>query len=208
MVRKRNWGTSNTFSEAHRRCLPGNFCLWDIDGFLLDGSGEPCAIYEGKFKMASADRGNFIESFYHSNNLQASFLRKMSQVIPVWICEESTKNWWYLNNTILVKAENPEMDLYKTENRIYVEDILKGELYRHNPSGVFVRTEGEKPCQMTAIGERLSYILNVPTVLVNDIFEEGHVHFKNQDKDIQLKSEVLESFEGNWLNDWKDLEIV
>ena len=61
---------------------------------------------------------------------------------------------------------------------------------------------------MTAIGERLSYILNVPTVLVNDIFEEGHVHFKNQDKNIQLKSEVLESFEGDWLNDWKDLEIV
>ena len=91
MVRKRNWGTSNTFSEAHRRCLPGNFCLWDVDGFLLDGTGEPCAIYEGKFKMASVDRGNFIESFYHSNNLQASFLRKMSQVIPVWICEESTK---------------------------------------------------------------------------------------------------------------------
>jgi len=206
MTRKRNWGKSNAFSEGHRNCLPGNFCLWDIDGFLLDENRDPFAIYEGKYKMYSKDRGDFIDSFYNSRNLQASFLIKISYILPVWICEESTNSWWTVINGILETLQNPNKDIVKTENRIYVEDILNRTVGGNSFTGVFVRTENEKICDLEPFGTYLSDMLRVNNILVNDIFEKNTVYFKNVN--VIVKSGLDESFGGNWYQDWIDLQIL
>jgi hypothetical protein len=206
MVRQRNWGKSNAFSEGHRTCLPGNFCLWDIDGFLLDENRDPCAIYEGKYKMLSKDRGDFIDSFYNPRNLQASFLIKLSHILPVWICEESSNLWWKVNNGKLEKTNNPNLDIINTENRVYVEDILNRTIGENSFTGVFVRTEGEKVCELDPFGAYLSFRLKVHKILVNDIFEDNTVYFKNND--VVVKSSLDESQSGNWYQDWIDLGIL
>jgi len=168
MVRQRNWGKSNAFSEGHRTCLPGNFCLWDIDGFLLDENRDPCAIYEGKYK---------------SSNL-----------------------WWKVNNGKLEKTNNPNLDIINTENRVYVEDILNRTIGENSFTGVFVRTEGEKVCELDPFGAYLSFRLKVHKILVNDIFEDNTVYFKNND--VVVKSSLDESQSGNWYQDWIDLGIL
>lgn len=203
MTKKRNWGTSNPFSEGHRNCLPGNYCLFDIDGFLLDDSGNPCSIYEGKFKIDTKNNFNFIDNFFDRKNIQATYLRIVSYKIKVWICEESTNSWWELENSELKKSENPNLDLFDTSDRIYVEDIIKD---RHKISGVFIRTEGEKPCSMETFADYVSEALNVQKILVNDIHEEGSIFFKNGDKTI--KGKILESYSGDWNKEWEELDIV
>jgi hypothetical protein len=50
MSTNRNLGKSNLFSEGHRTHLPRNFCLFDVDGILLDDKRNPKFIYEGKYK--------------------------------------------------------------------------------------------------------------------------------------------------------------
>jgi len=202
-IRKRIWGTSNPFSEGHRNCLPNNFCLFDIDGFLLDQNGDPCAIYEGKYKMDTKDKGHFIDTFFDRKNVQATYLRIISHKVKVWICEETTNTWWELENSELKKSVNPNLDLFNTANRIYVEDIIGD---RHRISGVFVRTEGEKPCNMETFGNYISDILDVKKIMVNDIHEKGIVFFKGEGKTV--KSEVSESYLGDWNNEWEELELV
>lgn len=206
MVRKRNYGTSNLFSEGHRKCLPGNFCLWDIDGFLLNDDRDPFAIYEGKYKMDSKDRGNFIDSFYDKKNLQASFLIKISKILPVWVCEESSRSWWSVSQGELSKAENPQSDIVRSENRVYVEEVLNYASFNTTLTGVFVRTEGEKFCELEPFGEFLASNLKTQKILVNDVFEANKIYFKKDE--LVVKSELDESFSGNWYQDWIDLEIL
>lgn len=203
MVRKRNWGQSNKFSEGHRTHLPGNFCLWDIDGLFLGEKNQIEGIYEGKYKMESKDRGNFIETFYSGKNLQANFLQEISKKIPVWISEESTYKWWYLENGNLNTAENPRKDIINTQDRIYVEDILNT-YGSHKFSGIFYRTEGEKSSIQGLFSESLSYLLNCPLVLVNDVFKDESIFIKHQNDVIEIHLKESES----WVESWRDLSLV
>lgn len=200
MAMKRIWGKSNLFSEGHRTNLPGNFCLYDIDGILLDADRNPKFIYEGKYKNVSKRQGNFIENFFHLNNRQAAFLRIISERIGVYIHEETTNSWWFVNNQTLEECKNPNLNKIKTEDRVYVEDIVNG--YSHSISGVFVRTEGEKPSEMEQYGDFIADIINVPKVLVNDVFESDFIHFKKENKQVKCESESL------WNTTWKDLELI
>lgn len=203
MVRKRNWGKSNMFSERHRTNLPGNFCLWDIDGLHLNSLDEIESVYEGKFKMESKDRGNFIENFYSEKNLQAKFLRKISNTIPVWICEESTGRWWNLSCEILSESENPGKNIINTQDRIYVEDLLNR--YEDSKiSGVFFRTEGDRNSLQEKLSESLSKVLDCPLILVNDVFKEESIFIKGEKgiQEIGVKESV------NWLDAWKNLGLV
>lgn len=200
MAMKRIWGKSNLFSEGHRTNLPGNFCLYDVDGILLDAERNPKFIYEGKYKNVSKRQGNFIENFFHLNNRQAAFLRIISEKIGVFIHEESTNLWWFLNKNVLEKCENPNLDKIKTEDRIYIEDIVNED--NHDLSGVFVRTEGEKPSEMEQYGDFIADVINVPKVLVNDVFESDFIHFKRENKQVKCESESL------WNTTWKDLELI
>jgi len=203
MVRKRNWSKSNKFSESHRTNLPGNFCLWDIDGLHLDDSGAIESVYEGKFKMESKDRGDFIKNFYSEKNLQAKFLQKISNTVPVWICEESTDRWWSLSLGILKESENPRKDIINTQDRIYVEDLL--DRYKGSKiSGVFFRTEGDRNSLWEKLSESLSGILDCPLVLVNDVFREESIFIKGENgiQEIGVKESV------NWLDAWKILGLV
>jgi hypothetical protein len=202
-TRLRNYGTSNDFSEGHRRCLPGSFCLFDIDGFLLDQNGDPKYIYEGKYKMETKDRGNFIEKFFDRKNVQATLLRIISHKIKVYICEESTNKWWELENSELKECPNPQLDLFKTENRIYVEDIITD---RHSISSVFLRTEGEKPCSLDPFADYLSDMLETKKILVNDIHERGKIYLK--DNDTTVTCELNEDYEGDWYEEWESLDLV
>ena len=97
----RNWSKSNLFSEGHRINLPNNFCLFDVDGILLDNERNPKFIYEGKYKRVSKSKGDFIETFYHPTNRQAAFLRIISEKIGVYIHEETTNSWWFVNDRTL-----------------------------------------------------------------------------------------------------------
>lgn len=203
MTRLRSYGLSNNFSEGHRRCLPGSFCLFDVDGFLLDLNGDPKYIYEGKYKMESKDKGNFIETFFDRKNIQATFLRIVSHSIKVYICEESTNKWWELEDSELKQTTNPGLDLFKTENRIYLEDIITD---RHRVSNVFLRTEGEKPCSLEPFADYLVENLNVVKVLVNDIHEKGKIYLKGPEK-IGI-CEINENYEGDWYEEWENLELV
>ena len=200
MSTNRNWGKSNLFSEGHRTHLPSNFCLFDVDGILLDDKRNPKFIYEGKYKKVSKNTGDFINTFYQPTNLQASFLRKISEKIGVYIHEETTNLWWFINDRTLEECENPNLDKIKTEDRVYIEDIVNG--YSHNISGVFVRTEGDKPSEIEKYGELIADLISVPKVLVNDVFESDFIHFKREDKQVKCESESL------WNTTWKDLELI
>lgn len=203
MVRKRNWGISNPFSEYHRKCLPGNYCLWDIDGVFTDGQESVIGLYEGKFKMDTQDRGNFIEKFYHPSNLQASFLRKMSMNLGIWICEESTDLWWYVDSGDLKESKNPNIIPIKTENRIYVETKINGAT--HTPLAVFVRTEGEKPCSLEYYADEICYYIESPKVLVNDMHQENSIYLKRNNEIIEI--ELNESSSHTWIPQWEMLGI-
>jgi hypothetical protein len=203
MVRKRTWGVSNSFSEKHRTNLPGNFCLWDVDGLYLSDFEKIESIYEGKFRMDSKDRGNFIETFYSGKNFQANFLQKISVLIPVWICEESTDKWWSLTNKNLRESSNPKKNIINTQDRIYVEDLLNG-CDDGKISGIFFRTEGDKNSPQEKLSSSLSEILNCPLILVNDVFKEGSIFIKGE-KGIE---EIRLNESKNWIGSWKNLGLV
>jgi hypothetical protein len=205
MVRSRNHGISNLFSENHRKCLPGNFCLWDIDGLFINNDNQIIGIYEGKFKMESNDRGHFINTFNTRKNLQAGFLKKISDHIPVWICEESTQKWWELNNRLLTESSNPNHQLINTEDRIYIEEVLSGS-YARNAIGVFLRTQGEKPSTLESYVNFISGKLEIKKILVNDIHEENSIFLKTSAKTIKIFLD--ESEDSSWTNNWKDLGII
>ena len=200
MTIKRRYGRSNLFSESHRVCLPSNYCLFDIDGILLDEDNDPKFLYEEKYKMDTIDRGNFIDTFYRSTNVQASYLRHLSQKVRIYIKEEITDKWWYVEDRDLNETEDPGLNKVKTENRIYVQDILSG--YTHTPSGIFVRTEGEKPSDMEKYGKFVADLIDVPIVLVNDVFESDYIHFKKENTEFKCGSEDL------WNEQWDDIILV
>jgi hypothetical protein len=200
MDKKRNYGISNLFSEEHRNNLPGNYCLFDIDGILLDSERNPKFIYEGKYKRHTKRKGDFIDTFYHSSNIQASFLRLISQKIGVYIHEETTNSWWFINDRTLEETTNPNLDKINTANRIFVEDIVNG--YSHNLSGVFIRTEGEKPSDMEQYGDFIADLISIPKILVNDVFERDYIHFKREENILKCNSSE------NWERTWKELQII
>lgn len=200
MSRSIYWGKSNIFSEGHRSSLPNNFCLFDIDGILLDSERNPKFIYEGKYKRKTKSKGDFIDTFYHSSNTQASFLRFISQKIGIYIHEETTNSWWFINDRTLEETTNPNLDKIKTANRIFVEDIVNG--YSHNLSGVFVRTEGEKPSDMEQYGDFIADLISIPKILVNDVFESDYIHFKRDENIVKCNSSE------NWERTWEELQII
>lgn len=204
MVRARNWGTSNIFSENHRKCLPENICLWDIDGFFIDADDKIAGLYEGKYKMETKDRGHFINTFDSKKNLQAEFLKILSRKITIWICEESTQKWWSVKNGVLEISKNPDLQLINTENRIYVENFIRDS--NHYSIAVFIRTEGEKPCELEKYSNFISKTFNIKNVLVNDIHENNNIFFKCGDKTV--KTEINESKNISWINSWRELEII
>lgn len=201
MVRPRNFGVSNKFSEGHRKFLPAKYRLWDIDGFFYSDDRIE-GIYEGKYRMYSNDRGNFIETFNDERNLQANFLKYISNIVPVWICEESTQKWWNLKEGILSIGENPDLHLIKTENRIYVEESPKV-MNKSNPHCVFYRTEGEKPCSIEKYAEFISSSLNVNKIAVNDVHNETNIYFK---KDEEVYS--MDINESQWAGKWMEMNLI
>ena len=203
MSRLRDDGKSNDFSEGDRRCLPGSFCLIDIDGFLLDENSDPKYLYEGKYKMDYKNRGNFIDQFFDRKNVQATLLRIISHKIRVYIHEESTNKWWMVENSELTQTGNPNLDLFKTENRIYVEDIIKD---RHSISSVFLRTEGEKPCSLEPFADYLCEVLGSKKVLVNDIYEKGKIYLKESENVVICN--INEDYEGDWYEEWEKLDLI
>lgn len=192
--------TSNLFSEKHRVCLPSNYCLFDVDGILLDDQRNPKFIYEGKYKRHTKSKGDFIETFYRPSNTQASFLRLISQKIGIYIHEETTNSWWFINDRTLEETANPNLDKINTANRIFVEDIVNG--YSHNLSGVFVRTEGEKPSDMEKYGDFIADLVSIPKVLVNDVFESNYIHFKRDENIIRCDAN------SKWEDHWAEMNIL
>ena len=69
MSTNRNWGKSNLFSEGHRIHLPSNFCLFDVDGILLDDKRNPKFIYEGKYKKVSKNTRTLTDCCYGAHCL-------------------------------------------------------------------------------------------------------------------------------------------
>jgi len=200
MSKQRNYGITNPFSGSHRNNLPNNYCLFDVDGILLNDSGDPEFLYEGKYKRNTKSKGDFIETFYRPSNTQASFLRLISQKIGVYIHEETTNSWWFINDRTLEETTNPNLDKINTANRIFVEDIVNG--YSHNLSGVFIRTEGEKPSDMEQYGDFIADLISIPKVLVNDVFETDYIHFKKDEKIYKCETK------SDWKEVWYELDIV
>jgi len=200
MAKFLKWGESNLFSESHRICLPSNYCLFDVDGILLDSDLNPKFLYEEKYKMFSKDKGDFIKTFYSSSNAQASYLRYMSQKIGVYIHETTTNKWWYVDKGTLEETNNPNLDKAKTANRIYVQDIRSG--YTHRISGVFIRTEGEKPSEMETYGDFIADLMCIPKVLVNDVFESDCIHFKKENTEFKCESET------EWKDKWDEAILL
>lgn len=200
MVRKRNWGTSNRFSESHRNSLPGNFCLFDIDGIYLRENGIP-VFYEGKYKMETRDRGNFISTINEKRNVQGGFLKKISLTCDVLICEENSDKWWSLKNSRLEECKNPGKNFINTEDKIYIQDILLDS--EHYLSAVILRTEGEKKSPYFPILNAIASTFSIPKILVNDVHKKGSIYFKND------SGKILECLEGeNWISAWEDLGIT
>ncbi len=197
---KKSIWKSNIFSENHRVCLPSNYCLFDVDGILLNYDGDPEFIYEEKYKMYSKDKGDFIKTFYSHSNKQAEYLRHISQKIGVYIHESTTNKWWYVKDKILEETVNPNLDKVRTADRVYVQDIISG--YSHNFTGVFVRTEGEKPSEMELYGDFIADIIGVPKVLVNDVFESSYIHFKKENTEFKCEPG------GEWKQKWDDIILV
>lgn len=196
---KTRYFKSNRFSEGHRVLLPSNYCLFDVDGILLDDDGNLGYIYEGKYKMYSKNNGDFIKKFYDPKNRQAFYLRLVSEKIGVYIHEQKTDKWWFINDRRLEECENPRMNLLKTENRIYIEDIFNG--YSQKLSGIFLRTEGEKPCSLMSQTQEISEILGIPVILVNDTHKEDRIYFKRDEKILGVQNTY------RWEDLWKELDI-
>jgi hypothetical protein len=199
MSTKRGFSKSNNFSENHRTSLPSNFCLFDIDGILIDEEGEMEFLYEGKYKITSKDKGDFIKNFYNPKNHQAFYLRLISEKIGVYIHEEITDKWWFLYDRTLEESKNPRKNKIKTENRIYIEDIVSG--YNQRLTGIFLRTEGEKPCSLLEYTEKISGVLQIPVILVNDTHKKNRIFFKKLDKIVDTESS------SSWEKIWGDLGI-
>lgn len=202
----RKWEKSNSFSESHRTCLPGNFCLFDIDGFYVDVSKRIIGIYEGKNYMYTEEKGNFIENFYKPKNTQGGFLKEVSRKIPVWIHEEFSDKWWFVNDGILEKSNRPNFKLIKTENMIYVEDILNHGINFHTPVATFLRTEGKTTGEreLEVYADFISENLKTKKILVNDTHKDDSIFFKSE-KNVRVKVMLNES---NWESYWRDLEII
>jgi len=199
MSKKKYWGISNSFSEGHREYLPSNYCLFDVDGILLNKKGDPEFIYEKKYKIIANNR-DFIKTFYDPRNVQAFFLRHISEKIPVYINEEITNKWWFLEDRTLNTCLDPMLDLINTDNRIYIEDIVSG--YSQNLSAVFTRTEGAKPSEMEPYGSFIAQKMNIPNILVNDVFESDYIHFKKENNTYKCESK------SDWKPLWENLGIV
>ena len=153
--------------------------------------------------MYYKDRGNFIDQFFDRKNVQATLLRIISHKVRVYIHEESTNKWWMVENSELTQTENPNLDLFKTENRIYVEDIIKD---RHSISSVFLRTEGEKPCSLEPFADYLCDVLGSKKVLVNDIYEKGKIYLKESENVVIC--DINEDYEGDWYEEWEKLDLI
>lgn len=200
--KSRNYGVSNNFSEYHRKCQC--FSLFDVDGIFIR-DGEIVGLYEEKYKIIDKIRGDFINTFYQDSNKQAGFLRFISKTIPIWIYEKSRRKWWIVRNEILSLSENPNIDLIKTENRIYISDSYKEIINSHKLIGIFLRTQGEKPCWLESYLDLLSSILNIKKILVNDVYNNKEIFFKCGD--INSKALLDKKYRG-WHKNWVELGIV
>lgn len=204
MVISRRWGKSNPFSELHRTNIPGYLCIFDIDGvYTKDGMIE--GIYEGKYKMYSQDRGNFIDDFYSEKNIQSQCIQKMSHKIPVWISEESTNTWWVVKGSKIEKTEKNNLDYIDTSDRIYVGYRLSKFSNSNKIYSIFHRTLGEKPPRDNEITSGLSKLFGVKKILVNDTIPDR----------IYMKNYLMESFieapassGSDWIDQWKELNLI
>ncbi len=197
----RRWGKSNPFSEGHRRSLPPNHCLFDIDGINI--SIDKITIHEEKYRMELRNGSNFIESFHDEKNTQASFLKKFSHGSDVWVSEKETDSWWFLSRGILEKREKPGIIFEKTEDLLYVQTLINHR--SHRLISVILRTEGIKQNPLEVIADTISEEYNIPKVLVNDTHKDSSVYF-SKGGDI-LESQINDKFEGDWRKIWKRFKI-
>jgi hypothetical protein len=205
MIRQRNYGSSNPFSESHRKFLPSNFCLFDVDGFFTDISGRIIGIYEGKYKSFSKDKGDFINTFYNHKNLQAGFLREISRKIPVWIHIEDKQKWFFVKDKNINESTKPDFDLIITENQFYVEDILNHGENLHNPLTVFMRVQEDQDRNKNLInlGNFFTETLGTKRVRVDDYISEEFISVKPAGKNnVQLFLN-----ESDWTSKWKEMEL-
>ena len=203
MVRNRNWGKSNPFSELHRKNVPGYLCLFDIDGVYAN-KNNITGIYEGKYSMYSKDRGNFIDLFDSESNIQARFLKTLSRSIPVWIKEESSDKWWIVENGRISQSPPNLLEFIDTSDRIYAGYRLSkykdGSIY-----SIFHRTMGIKPPKDDLISSSISSILECKKILVNDSIE-GKMYFKNYGLESHLETSIKEG--SDWTVQWKELGLI
>jgi len=203
MVRSRNWGKSNPFSELHRKNIPGYLCLFDIDGVYISGNSVS-GIYEGKYKMYSGDRGNFIDLFDDQSNIQARFLKTLSGKIPVWISEESTNKWWTVRNGNLEECEPNQDTFTDTSDRIYAGYRLS-KFNGDSIYSIFHRTLGEKPPKDDEITSGISQIFRTKKILVNDTVKD-RIFFKNSSLSGFTEAPITEG--SDWTLQWKELGII
>ena len=201
-MKLRKWGISNPFSEAHRRSLPQNHCLFDVDGINI-GNGGIC-FYEEKNRMTYSNGYNFIDSFHDEKNTQALFLKTLSLLCDVWICEKISQKFWILRDQILRESEKPKLDFINTENKIYIQSLVN---YRsHKLSSVILRTEGIKNNPNEMIADRISDHFSIPKILVNDVHKDSYIYFKSENGEIE-ESQINDKFEGDWRKIWKKFKI-
>ena len=203
MVKERKWGKSNLFSELHRKNIPGYLCLFDIDGIYSDGISIT-GIYEGKYYMNTSDGRNFIESFDSSENIQAAFLKEISNKIPVWICEESTDKWWNVKNSVLSSSDKNRSEIIDSSDRIYIGYSLS-KYGRRGIYSIFHRTLGIKPPKDDLISSTISSILGCKKILVNDSIQ-GKIYFKDHSLESHLEAPIEEG--STWKDQWKELGLI
>jgi hypothetical protein len=201
MRKVRKWGTSNPFSEGHRKSLPLNYCLFDVDGIHI--SDNKLSIYEEKHRMDYKNGFNFIDSFHDPSNTQAGFLKTLSHNSDVWISEKITGKWWILRRGVLESTKMPNLIFQETENKIYIQTVIN---YRiHRLLSVILRTEGIKNNPNEVIADRISENFDIPKILVNDVHKDSYIYFKSDEK--VEESRISNKFKSDWKKIWERFRI-
>lgn len=183
--KQRMYGKSNEFSEGHRKYLPSNCYMVDLDAVYLDKDGSIKYVVEDKFYFAN----EISEKIDDPRSWQRKALYYFCETIGAELIlnEKSIDLWLQVEGNINKPFDKNELQNYtyiKTDNEIYLE----------------IRNRKEQELKTIAIMYLIDTDLNIINFL-RKFYKIFEVKIKNVDK-IEIKNQKSSIFYINKPEDW------